>query len=325
MVHYELPVFAFLAAFLVLVPLPSHWRARNVATLAIIAWLFAVDIVYGINAIIWADSFHNVAPIWCDIATKIIVGASYALPISTMCICKHLERVSSSRKASFGHNDRRRRIIFEGVMCFGLPLIFMALHYIVQGHRFDIIEITGCQPAIYISVQAMLIIWLPQLLFSIITMIYAIIAIHHFIRRRLTFTSHLQNSNSALTTNQYLRLIAMAVTNMIWGTVLTSYNLYNNISGGLRPWTTWDDVHSNWSRVDGWPQSILPPDFRRIMMLLWWAMPVSSFIFFIFFGFGEETKKEYLGVWKGFTSVAFGGHPSDKKLMVCPDNSLRDL
>lgn len=124
-------------------------------------------------------------------------------------------------------------------------------------------------------------------------------ALHHFIRRRLTFAAQLQNSNSALTPNRYLRLIAMAVTEMVWGTVFTAYNLYNNASPGLRPWTTWADVHSNFSRVDLYPASSIPPQFLQSMMVFWWVMPASSIIFFLFFGFGEEAQKEYrkLVVW----------------------------
>jgi len=67
--HYELPIGAFLAAALALVPLPWHWRARNVATLSIIAWLFISNAVYGINSVIWAGNVENAVPIWCDIGT----------------------------------------------------------------------------------------------------------------------------------------------------------------------------------------------------------------------------------------------------------------
>lgn len=68
MQHPELPIFAFLTAALVLVPIPWHWRARNVATLAIIFWLFVVDVIYGVNTIIWAGNVRNPVPVWCDIS-----------------------------------------------------------------------------------------------------------------------------------------------------------------------------------------------------------------------------------------------------------------
>jgi hypothetical protein len=67
MQYLYLPVVAFLAAALVLVPLPWHWRARNVGTLAIIAWLFVINMIYGINTIVWAGNVSNPVPLWCDI------------------------------------------------------------------------------------------------------------------------------------------------------------------------------------------------------------------------------------------------------------------
>lgn len=193
--------------------------------------------------------------------------------------------------------------------------------FVVQGHRFDIFENTGCQAAVYISVPAIMIIWFPQLLFAVITMVYAgtsilliskipltdilsfpflALALHHFLRRRLVFAAHLQHTNSSLTTRRYLSLFAMAVTLMTWGTVFTAYNLYNNAAPGLRPWTTWADVHSNFSRIAQYPDLIIPPQFLAIMMLFWWTMPVSSLIFFIFFGFGEEAQKGYRKLWNLF-------------------------
>lgn len=181
----------------------------------------------------------------------------------------------------------------------------------MQGHRYDIIEDFGCQPAIYVSVAALFLVYIPPLIFSLATLVYAGecwfvsmlqllnfihfpgLALRHFMRRRMSFVMHLQNSNSALTTYRYLRLMAMAVTEMFWGTSLTAFNIYSNFSYGFRPWISWQNVHSNFSRVDLYPTIYLSPSFLRSVYLFWWAMPVSAFIFFIFFGFGEEARREY--------------------------------
>lgn len=77
--HFELPIGAFIAATLVLIPLPWHWRARNVPTLSIIAWLFISNVIYGTNAIIWAGNVNVVVPVWCDISTSRF-PASFPLP-----------------------------------------------------------------------------------------------------------------------------------------------------------------------------------------------------------------------------------------------------
>jgi pheromone a factor receptor len=70
--HIELPIGAFIAATIVLIPLPWHWRARNIATLSIIAWLFISNVIYGVNSIIWMGTVENMAPIWCDIGEDFV-------------------------------------------------------------------------------------------------------------------------------------------------------------------------------------------------------------------------------------------------------------
>ncbi|KAI0944386.1 hypothetical protein AcW1_002114 [Taiwanofungus camphoratus] len=316
----SLSAVAFIAAILVLIPLPSHWRARNVATLAIIAWLFVVNMIYGVNTAVWAHSVDNVVPVWCDITTKIIIGASSALPACTLCVCKHLELVASSRMVRQTYSDKKRRMIFESIMCFGVPAVLMALHYVVQGHRFDIVEQFGCEPATYYSIPAIFIVWFVPLLFSTITMVYAALAFFHFFRKRMDFAAHLANANSSLTTHRYLRLMAMSITEMAWGTSLTAFTLYVNVAPGLRPWISWANVHSNFSRVDLYATLVLPPHYRHQLLLLWWAMPASAIIFFLFFGFGSETVQDYRRAIDWFRRKVL--RQSTKKRTELPD-SLR--
>ena len=62
-----------------------------------------------------------------QLATKILIGFTFAVPLSMLCVCRHLENVSSNRQAVITHADKRRRMKFEAVMCFGIPVLFMAL------------------------------------------------------------------------------------------------------------------------------------------------------------------------------------------------------
>jgi len=52
----------------VLLPLPWHRRARNVATLSLIFWLTITNLVIFINSLVWAESFEDFAPAWCDVS-----------------------------------------------------------------------------------------------------------------------------------------------------------------------------------------------------------------------------------------------------------------
>lgn len=292
--HPELVPIAFIAAFSLFLALPWHWRARNVATLSIIFWLFIMNLIFAIDSIIWARSIDIVALVWCDITTKLIIGSNFALPAACLCICIHLEQVSSIRMVRTTVADKRRRQLFEALMCFGLPFVFMALHYIVQGHRFDIIEEYGCRPATYLSVAAIFIVWIPPILMALAALVFAGLALRHFMLRRISFAAHLDASHSALTTSRYLRLMLMSVIQMVWSLSITTYVLWFTLMAvPLRPWTGWADVHSDFSRVDTYPILFIPQVVLTSYYASWWVLPASTFIFVAFFAFGREAVEDY--------------------------------
>ncbi|TFY61868.1 hypothetical protein EVG20_g6898 [Dentipellis fragilis] len=291
--HAELPVGAFLAAVAVLIPIPWHWRARNVPTLSIIAWLFVSNFIYGINTSIWAGNARILVPVWCDIVTKIQIGSNIALPAACFCLCVHLERIASVRQAHTTRTSKTRQMIFDLSMCWLLPILYMILHYIVQGHRFDIVEDFGCRPTVYVSIASLFIVFIPPLALTVATLILGGVALAHFFRRRLSFARHLQQSNSALTTARYFRLMVMALVEMFWTLVVSSLNVWFTCRGGLRPWISWDNVHVGFSQIGQFPTVLIPKDDLRWTFALWWTIPISAFIFSAFFAFGEDAMREY--------------------------------
>lgn len=119
------------------------------------------------------------------------------------------------------------------------------------------------------------------------------LAFAHFLRRRVTFAKLLENSQTGLSTSRYLRLMAMAVVEMIIGVASTSATLAFSVKWDMRPYTNWADVHWNFSRIDLYATLFTPPFVLRFYYGIWWIVPISSFIFFLFFAFGQEAMKEY--------------------------------
>ncbi|KAF9017841.1 STE3-domain-containing protein [Hymenopellis radicata] len=285
----EFPAIAFIAAATLLLPLPWHWRARNVSTLSLIFWLFLMNMIYGIDAIVWGNTAEELIPVWCDITTKLIIGSTFALPAGCLCICIHLEKVSSEAP----HDIRSYYVS-------GAAVVMMVLHYIVQGHRFDIIEEYGCRPATYYSIPALFIVWIPPIVMAFACLIYAGCALRHFMIRRATFAAHLNSPQSALTASRYLRLILMSIFQMTWSIIMTSYTLwYTAMAIPLRPWTTWADVHSNFARAAQFPKVLLAmsPKTSTAYYFSWWAIPMSTFVFVAFFAFGKEAVDDYRKCW----------------------------
>ncbi|KAI0752090.1 GPCR fungal pheromone mating factor [Fomes fomentarius] len=291
--HHELPVASILAAILVLIPTPWHWRAGNVATLAMIVWLFAVNVIYAVDSLIWSHTVARVAIVWCDITTKVLIGANLALPAACMCVCIHLEQVASVRQALTTLAQKRRRQIIEAVLCYLVPMIWMCLHYTVQGHRFDIIEEFGCRPSVYVSIPAIFLMWVPSLIMSFVALIFAALALTHFMRRRVTFAKHLENNNTGLNTSRYMRLMLLALFEMFASAAAVSATLGFSVVWDMRPWTNWADVHWDFGRIDTFPTRFLPPFIYTFYYACWWIAPVSAYIFCAFFAFGQEATNEY--------------------------------
>ncbi|EIN05682.1 STE3-domain-containing protein [Punctularia strigosozonata HHB-11173 SS5] len=283
----------FLAASLVLVPLPWHWRSRNVATVSMILVLFLSNLMWGINAVLWSEDAIIRAITWCDITTRFQMYATMALPAASLCLTIRLEGISSLRRARITHDDKRRALIIDLLLCYGVPLLFTGAYIIVQGHRFDIIQTVGCRPTIYVSWPAILISLMPPLLASVISCLFAGLSLRNFIQRRATFSKHLQSGQSGLTTSRYLRLISMALVEMTWGLSVGITNMYATFMDGLRPWTDWNDVHSNFSRIGQFPLVLVPHLNVVLLYVTWWMIPISGFLFFAFFAFGEDAVKEY--------------------------------
>jgi len=119
---------------------------------------------------------------------------------------------------------------------------------------------------------------------------------------RVIFSSILQASDSPMSTNRYMRLVAMSTTLVLWGTTLMSVTIWANASRGLRPWVGWEYVHSKWNHADVYIWTLMSPKSRSLALLSWSAIPVSSVILFIFLGFGEDALSEYRRVGSAIMS-----------------------
>lgn len=268
--------------------------------------------IYAVDAIIWAGNVEDSAPVWCDITTKLQVGTNMALPACCLCICIHLERIASVRQVATSHSDKIRRVIFDAIICWVIPMVYMALHYVVQGHRFDIVENFGCRPTVYVSIPAVFLIWIPPITAALATFGFAAVAVRHFFRRRVMFAKHLQNSNSGLTTSRYFRLMSMAVIQMFWSLIITSFNVWFSCQNGLRPWISWDNVHTGFSQIAYFPTVLIPTSTLTWTYILWWALPASAGIFFAFFSFGHDAVNEYRECFSWVRRAILCGSPGEQ-------------
>lgn len=172
---------------------------------------------------------------------------------------------------------------------------------------------------IYYSVPALIIIYIPPLVLSLASLIYAAIAFVWFMKRRAQFAEHLRTNSTGLTTGRYFRLMALAVTEIIFGTSLGSYILGVTIQDShFRDWDNWDNVHSNFGRIAQYPRVLVPDFFWNRLLITWYVTVVGSVLFFIFFGFGQDAITEYRRFFTWIQVHVFRRTPKPSNEIVLP-------
>lgn len=306
-----LPVISFLGFFLILIPFPWHLQGWNAGTCVYMMWGAISCLIQFVNSIVWRNSALNVAPVWCDISTKLLIGASVGVPASALCISRRLYTIAVIKTASPTHQDKWRAVIIDLSISIGIPVIVMALHYIVQGHRFDILEDVGCWPAIYNVIPAYFLVYMWPSLLGCISFVYSGLTLAAFYKRRMAFNSLISGNNS-MNANRYARLMMLSVVEMAFTVPISIYSVYiSGTSIPMQSWVSFSDTHYNFSYVGLIPAAEWTSNsiYKQSIDLTRWLFPVCAFTFFALFGFASEARKHY---WLYFLWIAkrFGYNPS---------------
>ncbi|KAH9943670.1 STE3-domain-containing protein [Amylocystis lapponica] len=299
--HVELTVLSFLCAALLLGILPAYWSSRNVAMISLIVWLWSCNVIEGVNTVVWAGNSLSHIPIWCDIATKVLLGAQTALPAACLCLCRQLQRCT----ARIETKQRHCLLSFDFLLCITLPVVYMALHIIVQDYRFDLIEDFGCIASLYPSIPAIILIWLPPLVLCSITLVYACLAVVNYSKlgpatlgstmadsRRLPYTTI---ARPLITSTVIVSLVISSVALSIYARITSS--------GDIQAWSSWALVHAHLSIVNVIPHTTIL-DLTSIEFSMW-VVPASSLVLIISScagAFASGTPEETLGAYRSIAA-----------------------
>ncbi|TFY76225.1 hypothetical protein EWM64_g7786 [Hericium alpestre] len=293
------PVFAFLGFILTLIPLPWHFQAWNSGTCLYMLWTSLACLNLFINSLVWHGNALDVAPVWCDISSRIIVGVAVAIPAASLCINRRLYLITSVQNATITRAEKRRAVIIDLCIGLGIPILQMVLQIIVEGHRYNILEDVGCFPFTFNTPLAypLSIIW--PIVIGLISSCYCVLTLRSFFKRRAQF-SEFMTSNSSLTINRYFRLMALAMTDVLFTVPISAYGIYlNATSNSMSPWRGWADAHFNYGKVDLIPSALWRTSYNNEVSveLSRWLVPFSAFVFFGFFGFALEARRNYAKVF----------------------------
>ncbi|ESK88816.1 pheromone receptor [Moniliophthora roreri MCA 2997] len=307
------PIFACLGFILSIIPLPWHIQALNSGTCAFMIWTAALCLVQFVNSVVWSGNVNNIAPVWCDISTQIILGAAVGIPASTLCISRRLYRITSTQTVSITPRDKKKAVIEDICIAAGVPALVLVMHIAVHPHRFDILEDVGCYPTTYNTLPAYFLYFMWPILLGVLSLIYSCLNLRSFYIRRAQFAQFM-SSNSAMNMSRYLRLMVLAIVDIMFTIPLGTYVVYAGTHGvPLRPWISWEETHFNFGRVDLVPAIVWRnnPDYLLSMEFSRWLAPFCAILFFALFGFASEAKKNYSAAF-WWVAKKFGRHPPPK-------------
>lgn len=116
-----------------------------------------------------------------------------------------------------------------------------------------------------------------------------------FLRRQAQFSQFL-SANSSLTSSRYFRLMALACTEMMCTTPLAVFSIILNATAvSVLPWPGWEAVHYDFGRVGQVPAVLWRSNHLLVAgyTLTKWSSVICALLFFIFFGFASEARKQY--------------------------------
>ena len=117
--------------------------------------------------------------------------------------------------------------------------------------------------------------------------------------------------------SRYFRLMALAAIELLCATPLSIFQLVLNLTAQpLDPWVSWDDTHYNFSRVRLVPAVIWTMNRWFVVGVQFnrWSGPFCAIIFFAFFGFAAEARKNYRSaIFKALTVCRLNWGPSSSQ------------
>ncbi|KXN85252.1 Pheromone B beta 1 receptor [Leucoagaricus sp. SymC.cos] len=258
----------------------------NVAKLALVVWLLGCNMVHGINASIWSSNVDLKALGWCDLVTKLVLATTIAVPAACLCISRYLEMISSSRNLPSGAKAFRNRRIFDAILCYLIPFLYMPLHIISQDFRFDLMKGIGCMASVHPSSAGSAVVWLPPIVMCVLSLLLSGMAVRNSLCHPSThFSTHLE-SRSTMNSGIWSRTLSISMTLTAATLLVLIFTMFSLSTSD--PWISWQHVHQHLGEVHIVGET---DQVAGGIKTLWWGLRVITLCYIILvLVLGEESR-----------------------------------
>ncbi|KAF8468722.1 pheromone receptor [Russula ochroleuca] len=295
--------FSFIGFVLCAIPLYWHLEAWNTGTCLFMIWTGLGCLMQCINSIVWNGNMINRVPVYCDISTRIQVALNVAIPACSLCINRRLYKIATAKAIMLSDAEKRRAVIQDLLIGVGLPILQIVAQYVVSTNRYNIFEDFGPVFAIELTPLSFILFYAWPVAIGTVSLFYCVTAICAFYKRQRLFNQMMSHSQGP-SRGRYLRLMGISATEILGTIPLGTYFIVTNAKAGVQPWQGWAATHSHYSdvvQVAGfiWKND---PNLAGGLEIFRWSLVACAFIFFAFFGFGDEARQHYRCVYTSITS-----------------------
>ncbi|AOW07021.1 YALI0F11913p [Yarrowia lipolytica CLIB122] len=277
-------------------PTAWHIKRRNYMALSLFFTLFVGQLMMLINASVWGgDDFETVWDGWgyCQLAVRVLSALD---TIIMCCSIATIRALCLILRDGGGPVRSWKTVTAELLICWGFPILFMALTVLLDVGPYALVKYQGCIALFGESWVMFIIYQLRRPLLGIIAFIYATLCIYRVYKKRKDFRDILATSNTGLNTSRFTRLLlhAIGVIMIVLPVNLTVFviDLTQMI---WQPYSLYDYRHTSL-----WDDEIYRIDSDRISWWLWIYLPISL-LTFIFFGTGKDALVMYTSVIRKLT------------------------
>ncbi|VDB94034.1 unnamed protein product [Peniophora sp. CBMAI 1063] len=316
------PVANSLAALLIILTLVSNGvhSGHNRCVVMFQGWVLTGVLLVFLQSVIWSHTDKNVAPVFCDISTRLQIGINAGIPACILLIMRRLWLVIGGDLELGGYKLAKDALI-DYLFGIAFPVLQMVLYYVVQGTRFQIIEGYGCMSGVYFSGVSFLLLDVWPLLFAIGSIsLYSWRVMLH-LQRHKRIISRMLRGRAVSDSTHHVRAFVLASAGTLFSlpvALMTTYDVYLLATPTPVFWPGWKVIHTDWD-----PVLLSAQDWRgsplSSTVIYWdqWVNAVLSVAIFILFGLNQSSRATYLKAYTKTRQILWSAMTWSRSKLLC--------
>ncbi|KZV63667.1 STE3-domain-containing protein [Peniophora sp. CONT] len=259
-------------------------------------WVLVGLVITSMQTIMWHNTYEVIAPVLCDIVSRLRLGLEVAIPACSLIMTRRLWLILNG-KSSFSESKLWMEAAFDYFLGLGVPALHMALYYVVQGARFAVFEDHGCEAVIDNDGVTILLLQVWPVLVPIISITVYCWRVFSHLYQQWQKVNITLNGRTGIDRARYMRMLALSLIDILLSLPigLSAFCLNMGRDRDIPFWPGWEAVHGHWEpvtvvSVETWGASLWD---RLLVHWHEWLCVVYAVAIFALFGVSHDARVTY--------------------------------